>query len=277
MARAGGRTDHRYDKDEVKRLFDLGLSDKDIAQRLGHCTPTACRTVQKIRIENGWKRSRGRKNKATFVEAAKIVDQINRLDGAVDFSDMTPEAKIKFLKNKFDKSTRCTYVFKSMSAEEILMFQEEYFNVVREVDDLSAAEEQSLFVAVYGFVLAFRAQRSAKEETEILEKCRKGKISRDEPEFIIAVNESHERNYDKHMKLYSSFIEQLKLSRRQRLDKEVKSKKSFIDFVYELADKDAQQGVAEEIRKLEKKSDDELKRLLDQGLLLGYFIGADNG
>lgn len=277
MAREGGRTDHRYDKDEIKRLFELGLSDQEIAQRLGHDTPSAGRTVQKIRIENGWKRSRGRKSEVTFAEGAKIVEQINKVDGAIDFSNMSPDERIKFLQNKFDKSTRCTYVFKSMNSEEILMFQEEYFNIVREIDDLSAAEEQSLFVAVYGFILAFRAQRSATEETNVLEKCRKGIISRDEPEFLIAVNECHERNYDKHMKLYSNFIEQLKLSRRQRLEKEIKSKKSFLDFVHSLADKDAQRGVAEEIRKLEKKSDDELKRLLKKGLLLGYFTGADNG
>lgn len=277
MARAGGRTDHRYDQEEIKRLFDLGLSDKEIAQRLGHDTSSAYRTVQKIRVDNGWKRSRGRKSKVAFAEGAKIIDKIHSVDGAVDFSDMTPDARIKFLRDKFDKSTRCTYVFKSMSAEEILMFQEEYFNIVREIDDLSAAEEQSLFVAVYGFILAFRAQRAAKEESEMLNKCRKGVITRDEPEFIVAVNESHERNYDKHMKLYQNFIEQLKLSRRQRLEKEIKSKKSFIDFVYELADKDAQKGVAEEIRRLEKKSDDELKRLIKLGKLLGYFTGVDDG
>jgi len=270
------RTDHKYDRDEIKRLFDLGLSDKDIAQRLGHGTPGACRTVQRIRIENGWKRSRGRKNKATFVEAAKMVEKIkNSGGGAIDFSDMTPEQKIKFLKDRFDKSTRCKYVFKSMGVEEILLFQEEYFNIVCEVDDLSAAEEQSLFIAVYGFILAFRAQRLAKDEAEILEKCRSGEIARESAGYIMAVNEAHERNYDKHMKLYQNFVDQLKLSRRQRLDKEVKSKKSFIDFIYELSDKDAQKGVAEEITKLEKKSDEELKRLLDGGFLLGYFSGAD--
>ena len=272
------RTDHKYDRDEIKRLFELGLSDKDIAQRLGHGTPGAFRTVQKIRIENGWKRSRGRKNKATFAEAAKIVDKISKPDGgAVDFSDMTPEKRVKFLKDRFDKSTRCKYVFKSMDDEEILLFQEEYFNIVCEIDDLSAAEEQGLFIAVYGFVLAFRAQRLAKEEAEQVTKCRKGDIKPEQAGYIICVNEAHERNYDKHMKLYSSLVDQLKLSRRQRLDKEVKSKKSFIDFIYELNDKDAQKGVAEEIRKLEKKSDDELKRLVDEGLLLGHFSGVDDG
>lgn len=270
-----GRIDHIYDRQEVKRLFDLGLSDNEIAQRMGHCTPGACRTIQKIRIKNGWRRTRGRKNKATFAEAVKIVDEVNKLDGAIDFSDMNPDERIKYLKDRFDKSTRCTYVFKSMNEEEILLFQEEYFNIVREVDNLSAAEEQSLFVAVYGFILAFRAQRAAKEEADWVEKCRKGSIARDDPRWIGVVNENYERNYDKHMKLYQTFVEQLKLSRKQRLENEIKTKKSLLDFVAELANKDAQQGVAETINKLEKKSDDELKRLLDKGLLLGYFSGEN--
>ena len=43
------------------------------------------------------------------------------------------------------------------------------------------------------------------------------------------------------------------------------------------SNRDAQKSVAEEIRRLEKKSDDELKRLVDEGLLLGHFSGVDDG
>ena len=73
------------------------------------------------------------------------------------------------------------------------------------------------------------------------------------------------------MKLYQKGMSELKMSRSQRL-KEVRSQKqSLIDLAEELSNKNAQSEVADEIARLSKMKDDELKRLLDLGHLYGIF------
>ena len=61
------------------------------------------------------------------------------------------------------------------------------------------------------------------------------------------------------------------MSRQQRL-KEVRSQKlTLVDLAESLSSKNAQSEVAEEIEKLAKVKDEELKRLLEDGYLHGVF------
>lgn len=266
----------KYNHDHIKYLYQSGFSDKEIADKLGHRTPEAWRQVQKIRRRNGWLRSRGKATKALVQEHLQVFDNVKDGDLA-GFSELDPKERVKVLKQKFDKSARFRYMFGTLDPEEIDIFQSEYFQLVHTIKDLTLSEEQPLFMAVYELVLALRAQKQRKDEEEILKKCRKGEILQNDPRFIVSVSDKYDREYNTHMQHYQKLIESLKLSRKQRLEKVIQQKKSFIDYAVELSSEDAQKDVASTVTKLEKKSDKELKRLIDKGLLLGYFGALDDG
>jgi len=267
-----GKKQPRYDVEQIRTLFLAGLSDKDIAKKLGRNAPNAWRTVQRIRLENKWERPTG-----APPEQSADTSQIERSAvTAQDLSDMSSEERITYLQQSLSSSHRFAYMFNTLDPDEVNIFQEEYFKVLRDVDDISMTEEQSLFLAIYELVLALRAQKNRKDEEELVRRSRNGEIDGDDPLFTTHVSERHEREYNAHMKQYQSLIDNLKLSRRQRLDKQIQGKKSFLDFAHELSDDDAQRSVAEEIRKLNKLDDAELTRLIEKGFLLGYFERSTN-
>ena len=183
---------------------------------------------------------------------------------------MSRSERIEFLKVKFEASARFRYMFDTISDNEKEIFQEEYFNVIQEIDDLTMTEEQGLFIAVFELVLALRAQRNRKREEDLLKDCRDGKITSNDPRFITKVDSKYDKEYADHLKAYTSSISELKLSRKQRLNQSI-SKKSFLDFANEVAEKKAQESIAETIRQMNKRKDEELSRLIENGLLLGYF------
>jgi len=257
-----------YDVEQIRALFLAGLSDKEIAEKLGRNAPTAWRTIQGIRIRNGWVKKPGVKKENATEDPVETVEKIQEI---IKIESMPTEERVKYFRELLKKSQRFAYMFQTLNPDEVSLFQEEYFKVLQDVDDLSMTEEQALFFAIYELVLALRAQKNRKTEEDNVEASREGRIKPDEPKYVLHVNEQHDREYTSHMKNYQKLIEDLKLSRKQRLDREIKTKKSILDFVYELSDEDAQKSVAEEIRRLNKKEDAELKRLLESGYLLGYF------
>ena len=134
----------------------------------------------------------------------------------------------------------------------------------------------SLFLAIYELVLALRAQKHRKDDEDRVRDSRSGLIEQSDMRYLIKVGEEHDREYSSHMKNYQELIKRLKLSREQRLEREVKTKKTFLDYVYELSDEDAQKSVAEEIRRLNKLDNKELKRLVELGHLKGHFGIMEN-
>jgi hypothetical protein len=188
---------------------------------------------------------------------------------------MSPTDRVRYFEKRFQDNPRFSYMFETLSAKEVEIFQKEYLKILMEIEDLNMTEEQSLFLATYELVLSLRAQKNRKMEEDQLERCKNGEIKPDSPHFIHVVSERHDKEYTAHMKQYQSLIENLKLSRKQRLDREIKAKKSFLDYAYEFSDEAAQKSIAEEIRRLNKLDDDELKRLIKEGYLLGYFSSKE--
>jgi len=266
----------RFDPERIRELFNEGFDDKRIALQLGHNAVNAWRTVQRIRIKNGWTRKRGVKKKPSnpVDNSSSPVNQNIKKTAIADFSRMNPDERVDFLRERFKKSARFSRFSKTMSEDEMEVFQEEYFNIIRDIDDVSLTEEQALFFAIYDLILAMRAQVRRQEEEDILDRCRSGEIPQVDLRYIVTIDDRWDKEYNSHIKSYKEFIDNLKLSRKQRLDKQKKTKKTILDFVVELADHDNQTSVAETIRQLEKESDAELSRLVENDLLLGYFEGA---
>jgi len=258
----------QYDSEQIRALFLAGLSDKEIAAKLGRPAKTAWRTIQGIRVRNGWTKKPGVKKKDNIKDAVNAVAEAQAM---TKIENMPFEDRIEHFKTLFKKSQRFDYMFTTLNPNEISLFQEEYFKVLQDVDDISMTEEQSIFLAIYELVLALRAQKNRKVEEDNVEKSREGTLKPDDPGYLMHVSEQYDREYTAHMKNYQKLIEDLKLSRKQRLDREIKTKKSILDYVYELADDDAQTSVAKEIRRLSKLEDEELARLIKNGYLFGIF------
>jgi ribosomal protein S13 len=73
------------------------------------------------------------------------------------------------------------------------------------------------------------------------------------------------------MKLYQKGIQQLKMSREQRLKELTSQKVNLVDLAQQLSSKNVQSEVAEEIERLSKERDEQLKKMLDEGHLHGVF------
>lgn len=265
-----------FDPSKIKQLFDEGFDDKKIALQLGHTAPNSWRSVQRIRVDNGWTRRRGVKKKpsgALSDESSSSMQQIKKT-AITDFSRMNPDERVDFLRERFKKSSRFINMSKTMNKDEMEVFQEEYFAIIRDVDDVSLTEEQALFFAIFDLILAMRAQIHRQAEEKILIDCREGRIAQTDPRYIVTINERWDKEYNSHIKSYKEFIDNLKLSRRQRLDKQKQTKQTILDFVIELSQHDHQVSIAEVIRKIESESVEELQRLIDNKLLLGYFEEA---
>lgn len=265
----------KYNINEIEALINAGFSDKEIANQLGHDKPTAWRRIQDIRLKYGFKRKKGVKSPSNLTDGSKTIDVMRSIDKnplvIENFNKMSIDDKIKFLEDKFISSSRFRMIWQTLTIEEKLTFQEEYFNIIRDIDNLNLTEEQSLCMAIYELILAFRSQIDLKKQRDLLDECQAGRITKNDPRFIFKVDDSLEKSYQLHLKSYTDFIRSLKLSREQRLTKGRDGKKTFLDFLSEVTTSDAQQSVAEKIRQLNKLQDDELKRLVDEGLILGYF------
>lgn len=247
--------------DKVHELYLKGFSDAEIARELNRTNNSAVKAIYKLRKRNGWhKNATNNRGEPTG---------IRDLEKTMNMEDMTRPQRIAYLRSRFESSPRCRETFKLLSADELEIFQDEYFRLLSEIDNVSAAEEQSLFLAIFEFVLAFQAQRNKSNEEQKVRETQDKKLKSTDANYRVNVNERWNKEYTDHMKVYRELIAGLKLSREQRLKDEIKSKKTFLDYAYALADRENQLSVAREIVDLDKKSDEELKRLIENGWLFG--------
>jgi len=185
--------------------------------------------------------------------------------------EMSREERFKFISSKIENTPRFLMAFRNFSVEQKAVFVDEYLSVIRSTETLTEVEEQALFSAILELILAFQALNRKEVEEQLRDDSLNGKIPETDVRFRRNVDDKYQREYDQHMKLYQKGMSELKMSRSQRL-KEVRSQKqSLVDLAEELSNKNAQSEVADEIARLSKLKDDELKRLLDLGHLHGIF------
>jgi|SRR5689334_5297384 len=185
--------------------------------------------------------------------------------------EMTREERTKFIEKKLQGTPRFKIAFKHFDDEEKAVFVSEYIDVIKSTETITEAEEQALFASVLEFVLALQALARKEREEKLFEQSLNGEISDTDPRFRRFRDESYGKEYDAHMKLYQKGMEQLKMSRSQRL-KEVRSQKqTLVDLAEELSSRNAQAEVSEEIERLSKQKDEELKKMIDNGHLFGIF------
>jgi hypothetical protein len=244
------------EKNLILKLHSEGHKDAYIADQLGWDNPTSVRSVARYR----------KQIKSEQVEIVEQHDEEKTLD------EMSRFERYDLLKLRLPDSPRCKMVFESLTEQEQKFFLDEYFRIIKETDSLTAPEEQSLFAATVEFVLAYRALAFAKREQDYYQESLDGAITEDDIRYRRNdKSETYQKQYDTHMKLNSKNMDTLKMNRKDRM-KEVRSeRRTLVDLAQELSNKNAQASAAEEIERLSKLKDDELKRLLDNNYLRGVF------
>ena len=197
-------------------------------------------------------------------ETAPVIDN-KTLD------EMSREERFRFIEGRLQGSARFRMVFKNFDNEEKELFIDEYLNVIKSTDTLTEVEDQAVFAAILEFVLGVQALNRKEVEEKLRDRTLSGEFDEGDPRYRRHVDDKYQKEYDQHMKLHQKGMSELKMSRAQRL-KEVRSQKqTLVDLAETLSNKNAQSEVADEIERLSKLKDDELKRLLDLGHIHGVF------
>jgi len=183
-------------------------------------------------------------------------------------NEMTRKQRYEHLIAKIGETPRTRYLFETYNDEEKAVFIDEYEGIIREMDSLTAAEEQQLFLALNNFVLAMRAQKRDKVAWDKHESSLKPVGSGLLPQRIEPYDTRFTAEYNDRMSQYINGIKALKMSREQRLKDISKSGNTFLDFAELLAKKENQLNISQEILSIEHKTEEELKRLQENGWII---------
>lgn len=243
-------------KNLIRQMADEGKSHTEIA------------TVMCERFPADWS---AKNSHRTIARMIKEFEEDTPIVSSKTLDEMSREERFRFISSRLEGTARFKMAFKNFTLEQKNVFTDEYLSVIRSTETLTEVEEQALFSSILELILAFQALNRKETEEKYRDESLIGKIAETDPRFRRNVDDKYQREYDQHMKLYQKGMSELKMSRSQRL-KEVRSQKqSLIDLAEELSNKNAQSEVADEIARLAKLKDDELKRLLDLGHLHGIF------
>lgn len=240
----------------VRMLSKDGIPNTEIARRMKESYP------------DNWSAKNAHRSVAKIVAEANAIDE---KANAKTLDEMTRDERFRFIESRLQTSPRFKIAFKNFGPEDKNLFVSEYLEVIKSTDTLTEVEEQAVFAAVLEFVLAFQALNRKEKLEKLRDQTIEGKFEEDDPRFTRVVDDKYQKEYDQHMKLYQKGMEQLKMSRQQRL-KEIRSQKqTLVDLAEALSQKNAQAEIADEIEKLSKLKDSELKKLLDNGHVHGIF------
>jgi len=237
------------------RLHDIDkLTFEQIAEKLG-------------RFKNGIPHARSVSDQyyLKHSEVKEVVAKdVSAFDGGTDLSSMSRKQRFDHLDKTLDKSERAKHTFNHiLSPEEVLLFKEEYYRILREQDSLTNAEEQQLFGAILNYVLAARALQA---DQMAIRAYNERTLPGNDPRTIYD-SRFHEQ-YGDHYKQYQDGLRALKLSREQRLKDITSIGNTFRDFAEVFAKKENQEGIADEILKIEGMTEAEIKRLQENGWLI---------
>lgn len=241
---------------EVCKLAQQGLSYMEIAK------------VMSEKFPEDWSA------KYAFRSIPNILkdEAINVIVPSKTLDEMTQQERYDYIEVRLKTTPRFKLAFRAFGEDEKDVFVDEYLNVIRSTDSLTEAEEQFLFTAILELILAFQALNRKEQEEKWRITSLEQQIPQTDPRYRTHVDKRYQDEYDQHMRLYQQAMKQMKMSREQRL-KEVRSqKKTLIDLAVELSTSSNQAKAIEEIERLSKLKDEELKRMLDEGYLYGYFV-----
>jgi hypothetical protein len=247
----------------AERWSSENLSYAEIAKRLANEFPENWKDLTSPERAVGRLLKQAREG----IAAVAAIKSIKTLD------EMTREERHMFISSKLQTTPRFRLTFKNFTQDERDLFTEEYLSVIHSTDTITEAEEQSLFAAILELVLALQALNRKEQQELWHDMTKNGKIQENDPKYTAHLNtaDRYGKEYDQHMKLYQKGMEQSKMARHQRLKESNTERKSLVDLAEELSSKSARSSAAEEIERLSRLRDEELKKMIENGYILGKF------
>ncbi len=247
------------DKKKVLELVAQDFTYNQVADQMGWTHSSRKGTVANIVRDS-------KKNFTPKEELKKVI-----VTSVITLDQMSKEERYKYLKDNITKTPRGVIIFSSFSGQEKDFFIDEYFKILQSTDSLNEVEEQQLFSACVEFILAYRVLSLKSEEEKCYAETMQGLWKQGDPRYRAFLDERFQKEYVQHTEAYRKFITDLKMSRAQRLDKIKNEKRTLVDLATELSNKSAQSQAADEIVRLSKETDEELKRMIESGYLFGVF------
>ena len=268
----------RWSPDEKKTVLQLtkeGYTHKQIADRLRPGVSTAWRSVGEIIREE---RRKTISHTVTDAPATSGTQQHQivpppRYSTTVELPDsMADSLTAKEFMTMMDDNQRAIFVAT-------------YEDLRGDADEeaLTRAENDMLIRAAYSNVKYLRAQSLLNvAESYIMLEMEGGFTDSDEDKAkrrFAGGRESLKKEVEQWQKEYMDYLNDLKLTRRQRLDKIKDVRNTFLDLQQELTDAIRQKSLIEDIKRINKETDEEFRRMArgakgPDGRVHTWLIGA---
>ena len=244
---------------EVLRLNEQGFTYKQIAEKLRPGVASAWRSVGEIVRED-----RNKKNQ----EAAQQPVQASGLQQATPHA-VLPTIHTSSVQLPAEMST-------SLSAAEFMLMLDDdqkrlfirtYQHLRGEADEesLTNAENEMLIRAAFSNVKYLRAQALlARAEAYMMADMEGGLTDSDEDKAkrrFAGGREGYKKEVEQFHKEYRDLLDDLKLTRKQRLDKIKDTRNTFLDLQTELVNKVRQDSLIEDIKRINMATDEEFRRM----------------
>jgi len=265
------KTFSQEERDLAMRWSEEGLTYSEISKRLAIDFPENWKELKSPERAVGRLLKQAREQSVSGGAVGKSNSGVSTASKTLD--EMTREERHAHISSQLQASPRFRLAFRNFEQDEKDLFITEYLRIIRSTDTITEAEEQSLFAACLHWVLGLQAMNRKEAQERLHQQTRDGQFDESDPRYTphLGAAEKYAREHDNHMKLRQQGMEQLKMARRDRLKDVRTERRTLVDLAEELSSRNARSTAAEEIERLSRLRDQELKDMLDNGYILGKF------
>jgi len=257
-----GTARKRWSPDEKKKVVKMaadGYTYKQIAEKLRPGVPTAWRSVGEILREA--RKAQEKKSAPTPTSHAPGVT-----------STPIPSSSLKYnstveLPEGMENSLTAQAFMAIMDDEQRALFIATYEDLRGDADDesVTAAENDMMIRASHCQVKYLNAQKLLHLAESYLMMELEGYLTDTDSDNakrkFAGGREAYKKEVEQWQKEYMDYMDGLKLTRKQRLDKIKDTRNTFLDLQQELMDRARQGSIVEEIKKINRATVDELQRM----------------
>jgi len=249
----------RWTPDEKRTVLQLsneGWTHKQIAEKLRPGVSSAWRSVGEI-IRDDRKAKEEAETPAVSPNTAMAPSTV---------APPPSRSQVK-LPPTMDKSLSARSFMTMMDDDQRRIFIATYEDLRGNADEesLTSAESEMLIRAAYSNVKYLRAQSLLHlAETYLMAEMEGGLTDSDEDKAkkrFAGGRESYKKEVEQWHKEYMDLLNDLKLTRKQRLDKIKDTRNTFLDLQQELTDKLRRDSLVEEIKRINMATEDEFRRM----------------
>lgn len=250
------------EKREVLRLHEEGYTYKMIAEKLRPGVKTAWRSIGEIvREEKAKQQSQAEAKSQPKASGTQTPSQSPSSPGLP-----TPRSSIA-LPEPMAHSLTAQQFMAMMDNDQKRLFIATYMDLRGDADEesLTRAENEMLIRAAYSNVKYLRAQSLlSTAENYLIAEMEGGLTDSDEDKAkkrFAGRSDAYKKEAEQWHKEYMELLNDLKLTRKQRLDKIKDTRNTFLDLQQEMTTKARQESIVEEIKRINRATDEELRRM----------------